>query len=107
MAGMVTRAPSDRVRSGELTGTTNGSAPSSWGLGDGAAIPWEYAPAPESADVVTLKEVYGLFIGGREVPSSDGETFVSVNPPTSEVDPSASSAVQPVGASGRSGRSLW
>ena len=30
-------------------------APSSWGLGDGQAIPWEYAPAPESRDIVTLK----------------------------------------------------
>ena len=31
-----------------------------------------------------LKERYGLFIGGREVPSSDGETFVTVNPATEE-----------------------
>jgi aldehyde dehydrogenase (NAD+) len=59
-------------------------APSSWGLGDGAAIPWEYAPAPESRDVVTLKEHYGLFIGGREVDASDGQSFVSVNPATEE-----------------------
>ena len=42
-------------------------SPSSWGLGDGQAIPWEYAPAPEARDIVTLKERYGLFIGGREV----------------------------------------
>ena len=42
-------------------------APSSWGLGDGQAIPWEYAPAPEARDIVTLKERYGLFIDGREV----------------------------------------
>ena len=33
-----------------------GRAAVSWGLGDGQAIPWEYAPAPESRDVVTLKE---------------------------------------------------
>ena len=59
-------------------------APSSWGLGDGAAIPWEYAPAPESRDVVTLKERYGLFIGGKDVPASDGTVFVSVNPATEE-----------------------
>jgi len=56
--------------------------PSSWGLGDGQAIPWEYAPAPEARDIVTLKERYGLFIGGREVPSSDGSTFATVDPAT-------------------------
>jgi aldehyde dehydrogenase (NAD+) len=60
------------------------SAPNSWGLGDGAAIPWEYAPAPESRDVVTLRERYGLFINGRDVQASDGATFVTVNPATEE-----------------------
>ncbi len=64
--------------------TGSSSAPSSWGLGDGQAIPWEYAPAPEARDIVTLKERYGLFIGGREVPSSDGSTFVTVDPATEE-----------------------
>ena len=59
-------------------------APASWGLGDGQAIPWEYAPAPESRDVVTIRERYGLFIGGREVQSADGETFATVNPATEE-----------------------
>jgi aldehyde dehydrogenase (NAD+) len=59
-------------------------APASWGLGDGQAIPWEYAPAPEGRDVVTLKERYGLFINGREVPSSDGAVFPTVNPATEE-----------------------
>ena len=57
---------------------------SSWGLGDGQAIPWEYAPAPEARDIVTLKERYGLFIGGRDVPSSDGKTFVTIDPSTEE-----------------------
>ena len=58
------------------------SAPNSWGFGDGQAIPWEYAPAPEARDIVTLKERYGLFIDGREVPASGGETFTSVDPST-------------------------
>ena len=57
-------------------------AASSWGLGDGQAIPWEYAPAPEARDIVKLKERYGLFIGGREVQSSDGEVFATVDPAT-------------------------
>src|SRR3989304_3362845 len=34
--------------------------------------------------VVTLKERYGLFINGREVPSSDGAVFPTVNPATEE-----------------------
>ena len=59
-------------------------SPSSWGLGDGQAIPWEYAPAPESRDVVTLKERYGLFIGGRFVSAADNGTFATVNSATEE-----------------------
>ena len=57
----------------------------SWGLGDGQAIPWNYAPAPESRDVVEVREHYGLFINGREVPARSGETFIDVNPATEEV----------------------
>jgi hypothetical protein len=63
---MATRTPSADARTGEIVRRSD-AVPSSWGLGDGAAIPWEYAPAPESRDVVTLKERYGLFIGGRDV----------------------------------------
>ena len=74
---------SDRPRAGEIV-RPGDAAPSSWGLGDGAAIPWDYAPAPESRDVVTIKERYGLFIGGREVAASDGQTFTTVNPATEE-----------------------
>jgi aldehyde dehydrogenase (NAD+) len=61
-----------------------GRAPASWGLGDGQAIPWEYAAAPESRDVVRLRERYGLFINGRDVDSWDGGSFVSVDPSTEE-----------------------
>ena len=71
------------ARSGAVT-KRGDRAPNSWGLGDGAAIPWEYAPAPESRDVVTIKDRYGLFIGGKEVAASDGQTFASVNPATEE-----------------------
>ena len=28
---------------------------------------WEYAPAPEARDIVTIRSNYGLFIGGRWV----------------------------------------
>src|SRR5688572_3889797 len=61
---------------------TRAGAPNSWGFGDGQAIPWDYAPAPEARDIVTLKERYGLFIGGREVPATGGETFTSIDPST-------------------------
>jgi aldehyde dehydrogenase (NAD+) len=84
MAAMATKT-SERdpsPASGALTRVEG--APSSWGLGDGAAIPWEYAPAPESRDVVTIKDAYGLFINGREVAATGGETFASVNPATEE-----------------------
>ncbi len=60
-------------------------AAAGWGLGDGQAIPWEYASAPESRDVVTIKSRYGLFINGREVQASDGGFFSTVNPATEEV----------------------
>ncbi len=60
------------------------SAPNSWGLGDGQGIPWEYAPAPEARDIVKLKERYGLFINGREVQATGGETFTSIDPSTEQ-----------------------
>src|SRR6476620_2488479 len=58
--------------------------PNSWGFGDGQAIPWEYAPAPEARDIVTLKERYGLFIGGKDVAASDGGTFATIDPANEE-----------------------
>ena len=64
--------------------TSASGAASSWGLGDGQAVPWEYAPAPEARDIVHLRERYGLFIGGREVQASDGSTFTSVDPATEQ-----------------------
>jgi aldehyde dehydrogenase (NAD+) len=83
MAAMTTKTTEDGLPRGAVTRASS-RAPSSWGLGDGQAIPWEYDPAPESPDVVTLKERYGLFINGRDVPSSDGQVFTSVNPATEE-----------------------
>ncbi len=46
---------------------------------------WEYAPAPEARDVVTIEASYGLFIGGQFVEPRDGTTFKTVNPATEEV----------------------
>ncbi|MGP3964608.1 aldehyde dehydrogenase family protein [Nonomuraea sp. 3N208] len=44
---------------------------------------FEYAPAPESRDVVDIKPSYGLFINGEFVDGS-GPTFKTINPATEE-----------------------
>jgi aldehyde dehydrogenase (NAD+) len=87
-------------------------APAGWGLGDGQAIPWEYAPAPESPDIVHLKERFGLFINGREVASSDGAVFASVNPATEEKIADVSRATpadvdRAIRAAGRTQKRSW
>src|ERR1700744_2307278 len=46
---------------------------------------FEYAPAPESRSVVSLRESYGLFIDGEFVPGKDGGTFKTISPATEEV----------------------
>jgi aldehyde dehydrogenase (NAD+) len=87
MPAMATKTPATPdagIASGNGAVTRIERSPASWGLGDGAAIPWEYAPAPESRDIVTIKDRYGLFINGREVQATGGETFPDVNPATEE-----------------------
>ncbi|MGN9841417.1 aldehyde dehydrogenase family protein [Nonomuraea sp. H19] len=44
---------------------------------------FEYAPAPESRDVVDIKPSYGLFING-EFTDGSGESFKTINPATEE-----------------------
>jgi aldehyde dehydrogenase (NAD+) len=48
------------------------------------AVEWEYAPAPEPAEIVTIRREYGLFIGGEFVPPRDGDHFTTLNPATEE-----------------------
>src|SRR5712692_8438108 len=45
---------------------------------------WEYAPAPESRDIVRIEERYGLFIEGRFVEPISGRSFETINPATEE-----------------------
>src|SRR3979490_2961290 len=45
---------------------------------------WEYAPAPESREIVTLAPEYGLFLGGEFVPAAGGQRVATVNPATEE-----------------------
>jgi len=53
-------------------------------MGDGQAVPWEYAPAPESRDVVSIRARYPMFIGGRDVAATGGRTFPTLDPATEE-----------------------
>jgi len=46
---------------------------------------FEYAPAPESRDIVDLQPSYGLFINGEFVDSTDGSVFKSISPADEEV----------------------
>jgi aldehyde dehydrogenase (NAD+) len=46
---------------------------------------WEYAPAPESTDVVRLQERYGLFVNGEFVEPKSGRFFETVDPATEDV----------------------
>ncbi len=45
---------------------------------------WQYAPAPESRDVVSIEAEYGLFIAGAFRPAANGPTFATINPATEE-----------------------
>jgi aldehyde dehydrogenase (NAD+) len=45
---------------------------------------FDYAPAPESRDIVSLEDRYGLFIGGDWVEPKSGEFQPSVSPATEE-----------------------
>jgi aldehyde dehydrogenase (NAD+) len=43
---------------------------------------WDYAPAPEARDVVSLRERYGLFVGGKWLEPT--ETYTTISPATEE-----------------------
>jgi aldehyde dehydrogenase (NAD+) len=45
---------------------------------------WEYAPAPESRDIVSIEPDYGLFVDGSFRPAASGRTFGTINPATEE-----------------------
>ncbi len=51
----------------------------------GAPPAWEYADAPESKDIVTLQDRYGLFIGGEFVEPKSGRYMATIDPSTEEV----------------------
>jgi aldehyde dehydrogenase (NAD+) len=45
---------------------------------------WEYAPAPESRDIVRLRDRYDLFVGGQFVEPKSGRYFATIDPSTEE-----------------------
>jgi aldehyde dehydrogenase (NAD+) len=51
---------------------------------DRAPVPsdWTYAPAPESRDIVTLRERYGHFVGGEWLEPT--ETYTTISPASEE-----------------------
>jgi aldehyde dehydrogenase (NAD+) len=77
---------------------------------DRAPVPsdWTYAPAPESRDIVTLQERYGLFVGGEWVEPSSGEYFTTISPrdeePLAEV---AQAGSEDVGAAVKAARDAY
>jgi aldehyde dehydrogenase (NAD+) len=48
------------------------------------ALDWQYAPAPESREIVSIAPEYGLFIDGEFTPAKKGRTFPTINPATEE-----------------------
>ncbi|MGH3158417.1 MAG: hypothetical protein ACRDNF_17840, partial [Streptosporangiaceae bacterium] len=49
-----------------------------------STAPWQYAPAPQEREIVTIAPSYGLFVNGEFTPATDGRTFSTVNPATEE-----------------------
>ncbi len=72
---------------------------------------WDYSPAPESTEVVSVKDTYGLYLDGRFVEPASGTYFKTINPATEEVlaaVPEASSEdVAAAVAAARGGLEAW
>jgi aldehyde dehydrogenase (NAD+) len=47
-------------------------------------LEWEYAPAPEARDILSLEERYGLYIGGEHVAPRSRRWFATISPSTEE-----------------------
>jgi aldehyde dehydrogenase (NAD+) len=45
---------------------------------------WDYASAPESREIVELRERYGLFVGGEFVEPRSGEYYATLDPAQEE-----------------------
>src|SRR5712691_11065710 len=50
-----------------------------------AGFEWDYVPAPEARDIVTIAPRNQLYIGGKFVAPHSGKHFKTVDPATEEV----------------------
>ena len=78
MADKATRGSGAAVTSEKAAGATSVRRP------DQADMGWEYAPAPESREIVSIAREYGLFVNGEFSPARGSKTFATVNPATEE-----------------------
>ena len=60
------------------------SCPAPPGPAPGVDSAWEYAPAPESPEIVTIQREYGLFVDGDFAAPLSGEHFTTLNPASEE-----------------------
>ncbi len=53
---------------------------------DAAPVPagWDYAPAPESREIVEIRDRYGIFVGGEWIEPRSGEWYPTIDPSTEE-----------------------
>jgi aldehyde dehydrogenase (NAD+) len=49
-----------------------------------APAAWEYAEAPESRDIVSVEERYGIFVGGEFVAPRSGDYYTTLSPANEE-----------------------
>jgi aldehyde dehydrogenase (NAD+) len=72
------------------------------------AVPWEYAPAPESKEIVHLRDRYDLFVDGRSIEPKTGNYFETIDPaneePLAEV---AEAGEEDVDLAARAARAAW
>jgi aldehyde dehydrogenase (NAD+) len=71
-------------------------------------VPWEYASAPESREIVRLQDRYDLFVGGRFVEPKSGRYFETINPATEEtLAEVAEAGEEDVDLAARAAREAW
>ncbi len=78
LADKATRGGGAAVTSEKAAGATSVRRP------DQADMGWEYAPAPESREIVSIAREYWLFVNGEFSPAQGSKTFATVNPATEE-----------------------
>jgi len=72
---------------------------------------WTYAPAPESTDIVSLRERYGLFVGGKWIAPHAGGFFDTIAPrdesPLAQVAQADEQDVAAATAAAREASATW